>query len=398
MTPSGFADLVPYGPADDVSGVRRAVPVPGVTVRIGRSLVTPNPTRWSVLLKPLRIWGPVLALLLVVAGAGAYVVAGLRPSPTSPARPVLVSSGAWAPFVGPELPEGGPVAELVVEVLNRSGYRPEIRYTSWSLAEEQVRSGATVGMFPLVGSASRRADLLLSDPLVDFEYVLFYNRRAGQPKVSSAAELGALRVGGITGYDYWDELESAVGDFVEFPSTLEGFRALDAGRIDLLAEGLLPGRAALTDPAFAGDVGDFGHLQGDDPLVHSVEGLYFMMVDSAEAATVMREFNRVLAELRGSEEYAEIVADLNPSAQREVTLDPVGGTGLVELLDERGNLVLLAPQGTRARVLDWPAEFVARAGPSPGPILVEVKLTNGPAQGRVLHVDARALRLGTVGR
>ncbi|GAA3771140.1 hypothetical protein GCM10022225_67870 [Plantactinospora mayteni] len=360
--------------------------------------MTSNPTRWSALLKPFRIWGPVLVLLLVVAGAGTYVTLGLRPSPTSPSRPVLVSSGDWAPFVGPELPDGGPVTELVVEVLNRSGYRPEIRYTSWSLAEEQVRSGATVGMFPLVGSESRRADLLLSDPLVDFEYVLFYDRRAGQPTVSSAAELGALRVGGITGYDYWDELESAVTDLVEFPSTLEGFRALADGRIDLLAEGLLPGQAALADPSFAGDVGDFGHLPGDDPLIHSVEGLYFMMADSAEAATVMREFNQVLAELRQTEEYAEIVAELSPSGQREVTLDPVGGSGLVELLDERGRLVLLAPQGTRAQVLDWPTEFVDRAGPTPGRILVEVKLTNGPGQGRVLHVDARALRLGAVGR
>ncbi|GIG92406.1 substrate-binding periplasmic protein [Plantactinospora endophytica] len=360
--------------------------------------MTPNPIRLSALLKPLRIWGPVFALLVLVVGAGVFVVVGLRPSPTSPSRPVLVSSGDWAPFVGRELPDGGPVTELVVEVLNRSGYRPEIRYTSWSLAEEQVRSGVTVGAFPLVGSESRRADLLLSDPLVDFEYVLFYDRRAGQPKITSAADLRALRVGGITGYDYWDELESAVTGFVEFPSTLDGFRALAEGRIDVLAEGLLSGQAALADPAFAGDVADFGHLQGDDPLVHSAEGLYFMMADSAEAAPVMREFNRVLAQLRQTEEYAEIVAELHPSAHREVTLDPVGPSGLVELLDDRGRLVLLAPQGTRAQVLDWPAEFVDRAGPSPARILVEVKLTNGPAQGRVLHVDARALRLGTEGR
>ncbi|MFY1693347.1 substrate-binding periplasmic protein [Plantactinospora sp. WMMB782] len=361
--------------------------------------MAPSPIRWSsLLLKPLRIWGPVLALLLVVAVAGTYIAIGLRSSPTSPSRPVLVASGDWAPFVGPELPDGGPVAELVVEVLNRAGYRPEIRYTSWALAEEQVRSGATVGVFPLVASESRRAELLLSDPLVDFEYVLFYDRRAGQPKISAAADLARLRVGGISGYDYWDELESAVTDFVEFKSTLEGFQALADGRIDLLAEGLLPGQAALADPDFTGDVADFGHLQGDDPLVHSVQGLHFMMADSTEAAAVMRKFDQELGQLRRSEEYAEIVAGLSPSEQREVALDPVGGTGLVELLDERGGLVLLAPQGTRAQVLHWPEEFVGRAGPTPGRILVEVKLTNGPAQGRVLRVDARALRLGTVGR
>ncbi|WP_329106937.1 transporter substrate-binding domain-containing protein [Micromonospora sp. NBC_01699] len=357
--------------------------------------MTPNSRRLSALLKPLRSWAPALVLVAAVVVATGIVAIGLRGSPTTPSRAVLVSSGSWAPFVGPELPSGGPVTRLVVEVLSRSGYSPEVRYTSWSLAEEQVAAGATVGAFPLVGSESRRTDFLLSDPLVDFEYVLFYNRRNGEPTVSSAADLGALRVGAIDGYDYWGELESAVDEFVRFGSALEGFRALADGRIDVLAEGLLSGRAVLADPSFAGDAADFGHLPGDNPLVHSMEGLYFMMADSNEAATVMARFNATLAKMRQSQEYEDIVADLEPSGRREVTLIPVGGTGLVELLDQDGKLVLLAPKGTRAQVLAWPEAFGASPGPPPDRILVRVKVTNGPAQGRVLHVDARALLLGT---
>ncbi|WP_158624290.1 ABC transporter substrate-binding protein [Micromonospora sp. HM5-17] len=346
-----------------------------------------SPTRW------LRTWGPVAALLVVVAVASMIIVTGLRSSPTPPARPLLVSSGDWAPFVGPELPDGGPVTKLVVEVLSRSGYRPEISYTSWTLAEERVRSGASLGMFPMVASASRRADLLLSDPLIDFEYVLFYHRRAGAPAVSTPADLAALRVGGIAGYDYWAELDAAVGELVEFPSTADGFQALADGRVDLLAEGLLSGRAALADPTFAGDAADFGYLPGDNPLVHSVQGLHFMMADTPEAAIVMRKFNRALAEMRRTDEYADLVADLVPAASREVTLTPVGDTGLVELRDAAGRLVLLAPRGTRAQVLAWPDAFLDAAKEPTGRILVRVKVSNGPAQGRVLYVDARALLL-----
>ncbi|MGW4463050.1 substrate-binding periplasmic protein [Micromonospora sp. NPDC004704] len=355
--------------------------------------MTPNSRRLSALLKPLRSWVPALVLLGAVVVATGIVAVGLRGSPTAPSRAVLVSSGSWAPFVGPELPAGGPVTELVVEVLGRSGYSPEVRYTSWSLAEEQVSSGASIGAFPLVGSESRRAGLLLSDRLIDFEYVLFYNRRSGTPKISSAADLHALRVGGIAGYDYWQDLESAVPEFVGFGSALEGFRALAEGRIDLLAEGLLSGRAVLTDPSFAEDADNFGHLQGDNPLVHSVEGLYFMMAKTDEAAPVMAKFNTTLAKMRQSPEYEDIVAELEPSTVPEVTLTPVGETGLVELLDQDGRTVLLAPKGTRARVLSWPEAFVGTGTPPPARILVRVKVTNGPAQGRVVHVDARALLL-----
>lgn len=347
----------------------------------------------AALARPLRAWGPVLVLSAVVVVSAAFVVAGLRANPISPARPMPISSGSWAPFVGPELPDGGPLAKLVTETLRRSGYSPEISYTSWSLAEGRVTSGASLGVFPLVGSASRRANLLLSDRLLDFEYVLFYNRRNGEPKVETAADLSRLRVGGIAGYDYWSTLESAVGDFVEFDTSLDGFRALADGKIDVLAEGLLSGQAVLTSSAFAGDTGDFSHIKGDSSLVHSVEGLYFMMPNTAAGATVLERFNRELGKMRQTGEAERIVAELTPAATQAVALNPFGNTGLVELLDANGKLVLLAPQGTRAQVLAWPKEF-SDAGAGVGErVLIQVKISNGPARGRVLYVDARAVQL-----
>ncbi|MDG4763994.1 transporter substrate-binding domain-containing protein [Solwaraspora sp. WMMD406] len=369
--------------------------------------MTRYPVLASKLLRPLRAQLPVIVLVVVVALAAVVVIIGLRPSPTAPARPVIVTSGAWAPFVGPDLPRGGPITELVVAALTRSGYSPEITYTSWSLAEEQVAAGAAHAVFPLVASSSRRDAFLLSDPLIDFEYVLFYDSRAGTPQVDGPDDLAALRVGGITGYDYWAELDAAVPELVRFESTLEGFQALADGRIDLLAEGLLSGHAVLTDPSFAGDAADFTHLRDGGPVVRSVQGLHLMMPDTAEAATVLRRFNLVLGEMRQGEEYADLVAGLDQQTPDRVTLEPADGSGLVELLDPDGRLALVAPRGTRAQVLDWPEVFVGpSAAPSAGagepngqtaslgrPILVPVKIVNGPAQGRVFHVDARFINL-----
>nr|WP_275585392.1 transporter substrate-binding domain-containing protein [Blastococcus saxobsidens] len=283
---------------------------------------------------------------------------------------------------------------MVTEVLRAQGYTPQVDFTSWSLAEKRAATGETIGAFPLVGSESRRSSLLLSEPLVEFQYVLFYDRSRGEPLVRTPDDLAGLRVGRIAGYDYWSELEDAVPGFVEYPTSTAAFRALADGEIDLLPEGLLSGRAVLDDPRFDPDPARFGHLPGDDPLVRSTEGLYFVMPRTAEAAAVMRDFDAGLAALKGTDTYTRIVTGLTEGgADVEVLLEPVDDADLVELFAADGTPALVAPRGTRARVLSWPAPFVSAAGEATEGLLVPVKLLNGPAQGRVFQVDARALAL-----
>jgi ABC-type amino acid transport substrate-binding protein len=336
-------------------------------------------------------------VVAALALTAVLVVGQLREPRAAAPRPVLVASGSWAPFVGPDLPDGGPLVELVTEVLRSQGYSPEVGYTSWSLAERRARGGDAIGVFPLVGSAGRGEDLLRSDPLLDFEYVLFYDRSRPVPAVTAPADLGALRVGRIAGYDYWPELERAVPEFVEFPNSLDAFRALAAGEIDLLPEGLLSGNAVLADSALASDAQGFGHLDGPAPLVRSTQGLYFMMPRTPEAPALLRDFNTGLADFRTTDAYEAIVAGLTDgTAAERVSLVPAGTDGLVELLEADGTPALLTPRGTRARVLEWPPAFVtgAPAEPDPDePVLVRVKITNGPAVGRVFSVDARDLVL-----
>jgi ABC-type amino acid transport substrate-binding protein len=332
----------------------------------------------------------------IVIGAAAVVVGELREPRRAAPQPVIVSSGSWAPFVDPDLPRGGPLAEVVTEVLRRAGYAPEISYTSWSLAERRALSGESAAVFPLVGSAVRRDRMLVSDRLADFEYVLFFDRSRPQPAVATAADLGRLRIGRVAGYDYWPELEAAGTTFVEYETSLDAFRALAAGEIDLLPEGLLSGRALLDSPLFSADAGRFDHLPGDDPWLHATEGLHLMLAPTDEGRALLHDFNAELAGFRDTRMYAEILGALaaQPHAV-QVTLTGVGDDDLVELLDPDGSVGLLAPRGTIARVLDWPAEFVpGHAGePGPEPLLVRVKVGNGPAQGRVFHVDARAVVL-----
>ncbi|WP_369371423.1 substrate-binding periplasmic protein [Promicromonospora sp. Populi] len=350
--------------------------------------------RRTALLGFVQAWGPTAIILAVVVIATTIIVIGIRTAPPGPAKPVVISTSEWAPYVDPSAQSGGPVTEVVTEVLRRAGYQPEIRYTSWSLVESGVESGTSAAAFPLVTSASRSERFIASEPLVQFEYVLFYDRRAGEPEITTEEDLSTLRVGAVAGYDYWPEIDRAVSDWVEFDSTLSGFEALASGEIDVLAEGRVAGQALAAGPQFSGDAADIDYIRADSPLVRSAQGLHLMVARTDEAATFVDAFNRELVEFQQTEEYQELLGGLDGSVAALVELEPFTSDGLVELLDERGRTILLAPRGTGATVLDWPAEFTNAAAPESEPPLVQVKITTGPATGRVVFVDSRAITIG----
>ena len=173
------------------------------------------------------------------------LVAWIRPTPVSPARPVVLMTGEWAPYVGADLPHGGPVTQMVSLALRQQGYEPDVRASSWQVATQTAQRGGAMRVFPLVGSRERAADFISSRPLASFQYVLFYDRtRLPQPP-TSAADLHDLRVARIAGYDYWGALDDAVDGFVPFPTSRAAFEALARGEVDLVPEGLLPGQAVV---------------------------------------------------------------------------------------------------------------------------------------------------------
>src|SRR5690606_752445 len=94
-------------------------------------------------------------------------------------------------------------------------------------------------------------------------------------------------------------------------------------------------------------------------------------------------------------EYAQLVAALKDGTTAdEVELHAYDDSGLVPLRDADAGTTLITPAGTSALVLEWPKPFVEGSpGPPAEPVQVPVKLLDGPAAGRVLTVDARAIRL-----
>lgn len=319
---------------------------------------------------PMAVVAIALSICLVL------VIALVRTDPPERSQPLQISTSEWLPYISPDLPDGGPVAELLSEVFGRAGYTPEFTYSTWPLAERDVSSGATVGMAPVVVSDSREDFALYTDPLLDFRYTLFGRQGELLNSLPQRSDLNGVRVARIEGYQYWSELEGSGARFTDYPSSLAAFTAVQEGEADLVAEGSIAGRAVLTGADFAADASGFAEVAPATPMTSSTQGLYLLIKDTSEGRRLQREFNAALAAFRTTEDYQQLLATLTDTST-DVTLTAAEG-GAVNLLDEEGEPAGSTPSGTAASVGAWPEGTL---GPH---TLVTVKILEGPLAGRFL--------------
>lgn len=329
----------------------------------------------------------VVALLIALAVGVASLVVRVRPP--AQARPVKLVTAPWAPYVGPDLPEGGPLAQIVSQVLHRQGYRPEVAFSSFPVGLQSVAAGASFGVLPMVDSAERRRTYLYSDPLVDFRYVLFFDRSREPADVAGRRDLAGVRVARIEGYDYWPELDASRADFLRFPTAAEAFKALREGRVDLVPEGLYAGRALVSGSDFAGDATTIDYVRAATPLTNSTRGLHLLLRRSPENQALLNGFNSTLATFKASDDYRRIVATLEGTPDT-IELAAPGGAA-ISVVAADGTMLGASPAGARARVLAWPGEPNADAP-------VEIKVLEGPLTGRVGRVRVADVRMVHDGR
>jgi polar amino acid transport system substrate-binding protein len=345
-----------------------------------------------------------ISLLVLVLGAGYLALSAVSVGNPRPATPVRLISGDWQPFVGSDLPENGPVARIVTETFQRMGYEPEISFTSWDLILDQTGRVEVLGAFPFIASDSRRERYAFSDPILEFDYVLFYYRpHVPEPDTLTTPDdfvSGGYQFGKVEGYDVWPTLANAGFEFREYPTREDAFQALVEGEIDFLPEGRLVGEVVLKSAAIPADFASFGALNAtDNNLLGASESLYLLLPKTDSARRLLNRFNRELAQVKATNVYHDALAEINQAGSTPdiVELQPAPGSDVISVTTANGDTYLV-PSGSRALVIAWPAAFEEPAPPDTDanqeePPMLTVKLLNGPLQGRVVQVDAHAARL-----
>jgi len=367
------------------------------------------------------------ALLAILGGGVAVLV--ISPRPPQPLQHVHVFAGEWEPFIGEGLDRQGPVAELGREIFRRAGYEPELRFVGWAEAENRIVVNREFAAFPFVASGDRGAEVLFSDALHHFDYVLFF--REGGPVSADLLAAGATeslgargwRVGVPAGYAVWPALGEAIEaghlERVEFASVRAAFRALAEGRVDLVPESRRVGRRLLLDPTF--DV-DATRIRAAAPspdelergvLAGSRESLHIMVPRTEAGRDLVDDLNRALAAgapgaTRVAPGRGVQVGDPPAAVRRADDGEPatrVELRGVTDAVDDDGVAYLLA-SGVQAVVLRWPRAFVAAEGDPGGseagseageevayPALCRIKVVTGPLRGRILHVASESFEV-----
>ena len=349
--------------------------------------------------------GLLVALLSVVSMA--YVVMRIWPESARPARPIKLSTGAWEPFIGPDLAGHGPIARVVTETIRLMGWEPELSFSSWALVLERMDRGEVSGGFPFIPTSSRAAEYQFSAAICDFQYVLFYNEskvpgqgRGGPGSIENlnTEHLERYKFGKVEGYEVWKELAEATArlEFEEYGTSVEAFRALARGEIDFLPESRVHGFAVLRALDVPGAERNIAYLGAKDGEVFgNTETLHLLMRNPPPG--FLEAFDETLRGVKKTARYKlaleEIEAIETKTARSSIVrLQPVPGQDFVRVSDT-GDGGFIVPAGTRAAVLEWPAAFAPGAGePDSSPRCV-VELLNGPQRGRVVRVDARAVVL-----
>lgn len=311
--------------------------------------------------------------VLVVAAvlAGLYTLSGLWTEPPEQQRVVTVSSAPWEPYMGPSLPEEGPLAQIVREALEHEGMGVEFDYSSWPLAHRDVASGQSMAVGPVTRTEDRAAYGTYSAELATFSYAVYARAEDLREDGSPQRPLEAMTVGIVDGYRLWPAIEESGAEFVAFESATAAFRALAGGEIDVAIEGELVAESLIRGTELDIDAVELRPMTLPEAQQAPVQSLHLYAGDSESGRQFVEAFDAGLAKLRASERYEELLAALDGRA--ETVRVRSSGPAVVPLTDDADRVLGQTPDGTTAVVLNWEGERER----------VQVKVQDGPLAGRV---------------
>ena len=333
-----------------------------------------------------RLSGPAIGILLaIIFGLVIYVIATqLRAAPPQQKTPVTISTAEWSPYIGPELENNGPLAEIITDVLQRSGYQPHFEFTNWEPAEADVKNGATLAMGPVIDVDYRHEFGIYSDELMRFEYVLFGKTGGTFNELHKEQSLDGAKVAKIKGYKYWDALDDSGARFETFPTSLEAFKALARGEVDLVAEGKLAGQTVLRSEDFSYSADNFSILDNGHSFNSNARGLHLFFGASQESENIVQSVNETLKEYKDSAEYQSRIDEIT-NQKDYARLKAPDGSAVRMKLKGQDNSDEMVISNSQVIILDQPS-----LGAEP---TVPVKVLNGPSAGLVGEVSINDVEL-----
>ncbi|WP_441351743.1 substrate-binding periplasmic protein [Vibrio sp. JPW-9-11-11] len=211
----------------------------------------------------------------------------------SQANTVTLANGEWAPYMSKSLKEGGFITQVVKEAFEAEGYQVEFAYLPWKRGFEEAKAGKFDGSLIWGRNSEREQSFHFTDPVITLSTALF-QQKSNPVSWSDPSDLGALKVGGVTGYAYGIEEYEKSGQvkIQRIASAENNYKKLSAGRLDVVLEDKDVGMELITQLNLTDVIEPHAKTLSDRD--------YFVIISkqSPRAQELVDAFNRGLAKLK----------------------------------------------------------------------------------------------------
>lgn len=150
------------------------------------------------------------------------------------AETIKLASLEWEPYIGPKMPDGGYVAEIVNEAFKKNGKTAQIDYLPWARAVKMAKDGDYAGYLPEYYSEDLKKDFILSAPFPGGP-LGFFKKKSSKITFKTLEDLKPYSIGVVRGYVNTAEFDAA--SYLkkdEAKDDLTNLKKLIAGRIELI--------------------------------------------------------------------------------------------------------------------------------------------------------------------
>ncbi|MEM7621036.1 MAG: hypothetical protein AAF228_11350 [Pseudomonadota bacterium] len=326
--------------------------------------------------------------------------------------PVTLITGEWSPYVTEFDPHHGHVSKLVTQTLRGMNKKPNYVFFPFFAGYEKAKTAEAYATFPYFHTKERATDFYYSDPLAQINYVVFIRSDDASKfsAIKSVKDLKNFSTAKVAGYAYGalDPYIKSVGEDV--PSEIQAFQMLLQNKVDYIAASDVVGQK-LIERYFFKEQHRFQIVKVNEASPPKAEktgsthlswpiDIHVLFPKSRLSARADRDaFNQSLKKVLATG-YRQVLQELytkDVKSKYVVRLSDPASFALVTAKEDKSDTeTLVIPRGSKALVVEWSKNFYSKENSTVHKQMnayTQVKLLNGPLQGRVVWVQNMFIEL-----
>jgi len=233
-----------------------------------------------------------------------FLILSLSYHESGMAESIVLSSMNYPPFYGEEMPNKGPLIEIITQAFKLVGYDTHVVFSPWKRAILSAKKGRTVdGMVGVWHNEDRAKDFLYSKPIYP-NRVGFYKHKDREIEYQSYADLAnnGYTLGSVRGYILPEGLKESGIKIENVTDDIQNLKKLSLKRVDLVVIDKDFAHYALKSLPNTAQA-----IEWLEPTLSKLQQYLIVSRKTRNSHKKMQDFNRGLALLKEKGEFNAII-------------------------------------------------------------------------------------------